>query len=196
MFLYVYLIGKEGRAIDDEKLILKIRRGERNVFQELVTRYGEYIFKVAFSVLKDEKEAEDAAQETFLQVYKSLPDYRSQGFKTWMTRIALNKAIDLKRKRDRRREERWDPIDVELQVTDDRPEIVQEIMDVERNVELRNKIAALPPGHRSIVSSFYLQGKSYEEIASELHVTVKTVESKLYRARAWMREHWKEEELR
>ncbi|MNZ71984.1 ECF RNA polymerase sigma factor SigE [compost metagenome] len=147
-------------------------------------------------MLKDEKEAEDAAQETFLQVYKSLPDYRSQGFKTWMTRIALNKAIDLKRKRDRRREEQWDPVDVDKQVMDESPEIVQEIMEEERSAELRKRIASLPPGHRIIVSSFYLQGKSYEEIASELQVTVKTVESKLYRARAWMREHWKEEELR
>ncbi|MBA9085299.1 RNA polymerase sigma factor (sigma-70 family) [Fontibacillus solani] len=147
-------------------------------------------------MLRDEKEAEDAAQETFLQVYKSLPDYRSQGFKTWMTRIALNKAIDLKRKKDRRREEQWDPIDVDLQVIDEKPEVVQGIIDIEQSEELRNKIAAMPPGHKIIVSSFYLKGKSYEEIASELNVTVKTVESKLYRARAWMREHWKEEEWR
>ncbi|MNZ71254.1 RNA polymerase sigma factor, sigma-70 family [Fontibacillus panacisegetis] len=113
-----------------------------------------------------------------------------------MTRIALNKAIDLKRKKDRRREEQWDPIDVDLQVIDEKPEVVQGIIDIEQSEELRNKIAAMPPGHKIIVSSFYLKGKSYEEIASELNVTVKTVESKLYRARAWMREHWKEEEWR
>lgn len=194
--LYVYLIGKEGRVIEEDKLILKIRRGDRSAFRELVDRYGDYVYKVAYSVLRDEKEAEDAAQETFLQVYKSLPDYRLQGFKTWITRISLNKAIDLKRKRDRRQEEHWDPVEVDTQVSQDEPEMVQELIDDERRVALREKISVLPQGHRAVVSAFYLQGKSYEDIASELQVTVKTVESKLYRARVWMRENWKEEEWR
>lgn len=65
------------------------------MFRWLVQEYGTYIYRVTYSVLHDAKEAEDAAQETFLQIYKSLPEYRSQGLKTWMTRIAVNKAIDL-----------------------------------------------------------------------------------------------------
>ncbi|MNE26304.1 ECF RNA polymerase sigma factor SigE [compost metagenome] len=131
-----------------------------------------------------------------MQVYKSLPGYRSQGFKTWMTRIALNKAIDLKRRRDRRQEEQWDPLNVDLHINNTEPEIVQGLIEHEQKAELRNKIAELPDGHKTVVSAFYLQGKSHEQIARELNVTVKTVESKLYRARVWIREHWKEEEWR
>lgn len=71
----------------------------------LVEQYSQHVFQTAYSVLKNAKEAEDAAQEVFLQVYKSLPEYRSQGFKTWITRICVNKAIDAKRKISRRREE-------------------------------------------------------------------------------------------
>lgn len=194
--LYVYLIGKEGRVIEEEKLIQRIRRGDRSAFRDLVDRYGDYVYRVTYSVLRDEKEAEDAAQETFIQVYKSLPDYRLQGFKTWITRIAINKAIDLKRKRDRRQEENWDPIEVDAHVAQDEPEMLQELIDDERRVALRDKISVLPQGHRVVISAFYLQGKSYEDIAEELQVTVKTVESKLYRARIWMRDNWKEEEWR
>ncbi|GJM73069.1 hypothetical protein HMSSN036_52850 [Paenibacillus macerans] len=109
------------------------------MFRWLVQEYGTYIYRVTYSVLHDAKEAEDAAQETFLQIYKSLPEYRSQGLKTWMTRIAVNKAIDLKRRRDRRKEEQWDPADLaaKLPVQDD--EILLKLMDAERSWELHRK---------------------------------------------------------
>ncbi|MGG6311980.1 RNA polymerase sigma factor [Paenibacillus macerans] len=145
-------------------------------------------------MLHDAKEAEDAAQETFLQIYKSLPEYRSRGLKTWITRIAVNKAIDFKRRRERRKEEQWDPADLELQAPVREDDSLAELLDAERSRELRRKIAKLPSGHRQIVTEFYLEGKSHEQIAAELSVTVKTVESKLYRARAYIREHWPREE--
>lgn len=184
---------EEGRAIDEASFIIRFRQGDRSVFRWLVQEYGTYIYRVTYSVLHDVREAEDAAQETFLQIFKSLPEYRSQGLKTWMTRIAVNKAIDMKRRRDRRKEEQWDPADlaVKLPVQDD--EILLKLMDAERSLELRRKIAELPAGHREIVTEFYLKGKSHEQIAVDLSLAVKTVESRLYRARAYIRRHWTKE---
>lgn len=160
----------------------------------MVQEYGTYVYRVAYSVLHDAKEAEDAAQETFLQIYKSLPEYRSQGLKTWMTRIAVNKSIDFKRKRDRRKEEHWDPADLDLQVSGAEEDQLFGLIDAERSTEVRRRIERLPAGHRQIVTKFYLEGKSHEQIAVELSVAVKTVESRLYRARAYIREHWTREE--
>ncbi|MEF2964303.1 RNA polymerase sigma factor [Paenibacillus sp. M1] len=177
-------------------MIEQMKQGNRAAFREFVTEYGNLVFRAAFSVLHDEKEAEDAAQETFLQVYKSLSTYRSQGIKTWLTRIAVNKAIDIKRRRDRRREEQWDPADVAAKLPAVEDDHLKEMIDDERKSELHQKIAQLPPGHRQVVTAFYIEGKSQEEIATELTQSVKTVESKLYRARAWIREHWKKEEWR
>ncbi len=173
-----------------------MKQGDRAAFREFVNQYGTFVYRAAYSVLHDEKEAEDAAQETFLQVYKSLPTYRSQGVKTWLTRIAINKAIDFKRRRDRRREEQWDPADVEAKLPVMDGDLLKEMLNDERKDELHLKISQLPAGHRQVVTAFYLEGKSHEQIATELAQTVKTVESKLYRARSWIREHWKEEEWR
>ncbi|WP_055107811.1 RNA polymerase sigma factor [Paenibacillus ihumii] len=158
--------------------------------------YGSYVYRVAHSVLHDAKEAEDAAQEIFLQVYKSLPGYRFEGFKTWLTRIAIHKSIDLKRKRERRKEEQWDPAKVLHIAPAQEDGVLQHLMDEERRSQLRARILELPPGHRDIITAFYLEGKSYEDIAAEQSIAVKSVESRLYRARSWIREHWKEEEWR
>lgn len=188
------MLWEEGRVIDETSFIKRFRQGDRSVFPWLVQEYGTYVYRVTYSVLHDAKEAEDAAQETFLQIYKSLPDYRSRGLKTWMTRIAVNKAIDIKRRRDRRKEEQWDPADLDLQAPVQDDDSLFGLIAAEQSRELRRKIANLPAGHRLIVTEFYLEGKSHEQIAAELSVTVKTVESKLYRARAYIREHWPREE--
>lgn len=111
-----------------------------------------------------------------------------------MTRIAVNKSIDIKRKRDRRQEEQWDPADLEMQLPGEVDDHIIGLLEAERNQELREKIERLPEGHRRIVTEFYLEGKSHEQIAQESGVTLKTVESKLYRARAYIRDHWPKEE--
>ncbi|WP_433939279.1 RNA polymerase sigma factor [Paenibacillus lautus] len=192
----VYVFGKEGRVIDAETLIARILQGEQEAFRELVNQYSQHVFHTAYSVLRDAKEAEDASQEVFIQVYKALPQYRSEGFKTWITRIALNKAIDMKRKLSRKPPEQL-PGEHE-EVLDKLPsrdeDVVSLLIHKERSEELREKIEALPDNHRAIITAFYLEEKNYEQIAAELNVTVKTVESKLYRARQWIRKSWKEEE--
>jgi RNA polymerase sigma factor (sigma-70 family) len=160
----------------------------------LVEGYANYVYRVTYSVLQDAKEAEDAAQETFLQVYKSLPQYRSEGFKAWLTRIAMNKAIDMKRKRDRRKEEQWLQMeDIHIGVPEEN-DILSNLIERESQRQLREKISKMPQGHQDIVTAFYFQEKGYEEIAVEQKVAIKTVESRLYRARQWIRTHWKKGE--
>ncbi len=192
----VYVFGKEGRVIDAETLITRILQGDQEAFRELVSHYSQHVFHTAYSVLRDAKEAEDASQEVFIQVYKALPQYRSEGFKTWITRITLNKAIDMKRKLSRKPPEQLPGEHAE--VLDKLPsrdeDVVSLLIHKERREELREKIKQLPDNHRAIITAFYLEEKNYEQIAAELDVTVKTVESKLYRARQWIRKSWKEEE--
>ncbi|MNJ58358.1 RNA polymerase sigma factor SigW [compost metagenome] len=74
--------------------------------------------------------------------------------------------------------------------------MLQQLMDEERRAQLRARILQLPPGHRDIITAFYLEEKSYDDIAAEQSIAVKSVESRLYRARLWIREHWKEEDWR
>ncbi|MEK4106461.1 RNA polymerase sigma factor [Paenibacillus sp. FSL L8-0493] len=192
--LSVYCCGKEGRVIEEELLIKRICQGDEDAFRQFVNTYSQHIYKITYSVLREVKAAEDAAQEAFLQMYKSLPDYRYQGLKSWITRIALNKAIDAKRKRDRLREL---PVDYELvlsQTPSNEEDVLATVVRRDRMNRLSGEINNLPEGHREIMVAYYLENKKYEQIAAENEITLKTVESRLYRARQWMRKHWKEDE--
>jgi RNA polymerase sigma factor (sigma-70 family) len=190
----VYCCGKEGRVIEDEILIQNICNGDSHSFRQFVDKYSQHVYKVTYSVLRDVKEAEDAAQETFLQIYKSLPEYRNQGLKTWISRIALHKAIDAKRRRDRRREQSVDYDNVLSLTPAGDEDVLSGVVRRDREDRLRVEVENLPSVHRDVVIAFYLENKNYEQIAAESGVTLKTVESRLYRARQWIRTHWKEEE--
>jgi RNA polymerase sigma factor (sigma-70 family) len=190
----VYCCGKEGRAIEDELLIRRICEGDEHAFRQFVNKYSQQVYKITYSVLREAKGAEDAAQEAFLQIYKSLPDYRFQGLKTWISRIALHKAIDAKRKRDRQREQ---PVDCETtlsQLCSGEEDILTGLVRRERRENLWNEVQSLPEIHREVIVAYYLEQKNYEQIAAQKGITLKTVESRLYRARQWIRKHWKEDE--
>ncbi len=187
-------VGKGERKIDEERLIDQIRRGDQAAFRMLVQQYGQHVFQTAYSVLKNAKDAEDAAQEVFLQVYKSLPDYRSQGFKTWITRIAVHKAIDAKRRLNRRLEDPMAEGELIEHLPSAEEDVLGQLLRREKKKLLETKLGLLPAQHKEILIQFYIQEKSYDQIAKEQDIAVKTVESRLYRARSWIRTHWKEEE--
>jgi len=189
-------VEKEGRVIDEARLIEQIRQGETSLFRLLVDKYSQHVYHVAYSVLRNDQDAQDAAQEAFIQIYKSLSDYRSEGFKTWITRIAFHKAIDAKRKLSRRIPEEAGGDERLASLPGAEEDILSRLVREERKAFLRERINQLPAQHRDIITAFYLSEKNYEQIAHDAQVAVKTVESRLYRARQWIRNHWKEEEWR
>ncbi|MNB78187.1 ECF RNA polymerase sigma factor SigW [compost metagenome] len=173
-------------------MIRQILQGDHAKFRSIIDSYGRHIYQVTYSVLQQSQDAEDAAQEAFIQIYKSLPLYRSEGFKTWITRIALHKAIDIKRKLNRRKAEVSVPEDGAVQLADHRSDVVRQLLKKEQKELLRHKISSLPDQHRGIIVDFYLNEENYEQIARKSQISVRTVESRLYRARQWIRTHWKE----
>nr|WP_082865697.1 RNA polymerase sigma factor [Paenibacillus crassostreae] len=175
-------------------MIADVLRGDSDAFRYIVDQYSKHIFHTTYSVLRDVKDAEDVAQETFIQIYKSLSQYRSQGFKSWITRIATNKAIDLKRKKTRRGEDNLYPVvDMEL-LPDGEEDPLSRTIRKEKKELFKQKLQTVPDNHRVVLTAFYLEEKNYEQIGQELQVKPKTVESKLYRAREWIRNKWKEED--
>ncbi|WP_308160530.1 MULTISPECIES: sigma-70 family RNA polymerase sigma factor [unclassified Bacillus (in: firmicutes)] len=168
--------------------------GNDHAFRLLLEKYRNDVFRTIFAVLRDQKEAEDAAQEVFMKIYTSLPQYQNQGFKTWMTRIAVNHAIDFKRKQVRRREEVAEDLELQL-VGTPKDSIEKEIMDTDRRRLVRKKLDDLPENYRDVIYGFYIAEKSYQQMAEEQNVQVKTIETKLYRARHWMKKNWKEDDF-
>ncbi|MCR8632276.1 RNA polymerase sigma factor [Paenibacillus radicis (ex Xue et al. 2023)] len=185
---------RRGRTITEEsEWIERIIAGDKQVFRLLMDKYNSYLFHAVYSVLRSTKDAEDVTQEALLKIYASLPQYQHQGLKTWMTRIAVNKAIDHKRALDRKREQLTSDIE-ELLPADAVHTVEEEVLDKQRKQQLRQYLDDIPANYREVVVAYYIEEKSYLEIAAEQGVTLKTVESKLYRAKQWIRRHWKEEE--
>ncbi|MEH6905223.1 RNA polymerase sigma factor [Neobacillus drentensis] len=186
--------GKGERTINEEALIEKVLDGNDHAFRLLVEKYRNDVFRTIFAVLRDQKEAEDAAQEVFMKIYLSLPQYQNQGFKTWITRIAVNQAIDIKRKQARRREEVAEELELPLAgIAKDSVE--KEILETDRRRLVRKKLDELPDNYRDVIYGFYIAEKSYQQMAEEQNVQVKTIEMKLYRARHWMKRNWKEDDF-
>ena len=187
-------IRKGGREISDQVLIQKVKSGNDHAFRLLVEKYRNDLFRTIYAVLRDQKEAEDAAQEVFIKIYTSLPQYEDQGFKTWITRIAVNHAIDVKRKRDRRQEDTLEKVEYDFQESQSES-VEAEIINKERRTLVRKKLNELPANYRNVIYDFYIAEKSYQQMAEEQNVGIKTIETKLYRARLWMKKHWKEDDF-
>jgi RNA polymerase sigma factor (sigma-70 family) len=182
--------------MEGESLLIKESiDGSEKAFAELVNIYKNYVFAIILNFIKDYGEAENVAQEVFIQIYISLPTYDSDNFKAWIGKIAANKSIDwLRRKKSKFREEAVEnTIDlIDSRISDkDSPEM--SAIRKERKEILFKAINNMPEIYRDAIEKFYFQEKTYEVIAGEENVSVKTIASRLYRAKILLKEKWREE---
>lgn len=183
-----------GEGLNDAVLIEKVKNGNDHAFRLLVEKYRNLIFHIVYGILRNEKDAEDAAQEVFIKIYTSLPQYEKQGFKTWISRIAVNHAIDLKRKQVSRRQD----ANIEYEEKSHAPpadSVERLVLQNEKKMLIQQRLDELPSTYKQVVEGFYIEEKTYKELAKQYDVQVKTIEMRLYRARQWMKKHWKEDEF-
>jgi RNA polymerase sigma factor (sigma-70 family) len=171
-----------------------VLEGNDHAFRLLVEKYRNDVFRTVFAVLREQKEAEDAAQEVFMKIYTSLSQYENQGFKTWLTRIAVNHAIDVKRKQARRREDVVDSLEQQVPGTP-KNSVEKEVIAQDQRRLVQTKLNEVPENYREVIYGFYIAEKSYQQMAEEQNVQVKTIETKLYRARNWIKKNWKEDDF-
>lgn len=176
-----------------------MQEGGPEHYGPFVQAYGPYIYRTVFAVLHSPHDAEDVTQEVLLQIYRSLPDCRLDGLKTWITRIAVNRAIDFKRSKARRPEELSDSEAMSEKMHDDAAaampaaELVA-IKQADRR-QVRERVEEMPENYREVINAYYMEDKSYEQIAAETGLERKSVESRLYRARSWMKRRWRKEDF-
>ncbi len=111
-----------------------------------------------------------------------------------MVRIAVNHAIDVKRKKERRREEVMEESGLQL-VTASLDSVEETYIQKELGHHVRRRIDDLPENYRRVVYGYYIEEKSFEVLANEQGINEKSIRVKLHRARNWMREHWKEDDF-
>jgi RNA polymerase sigma factor (sigma-70 family) len=179
-------------VISDEELLQKVLTADQNAFRELVDRYKAYVFAIILNLLPTSSDAEDIAQEVFMQVYRSLPEYRPQNFKAWLGKITLNKTLDWKRSQSKYSHQENLDFDYLADENESRaPDLI--LMQNENKALLQNICRELPPIYGQVIQDYYFESKSYAEIAQRGGTSIKTVESRLYRARALIKNQWKEE---
>lgn len=184
-----------GRGINQDEIIIKeILAGNEHAFRTLIEKYRNYLYHIVYGVLRNQKDAEDVTQEVFVQIYVSLPQYKFQGLKSWMSRIAVNKSIDYKRKMQRRKEHLTDSIE-EVSKLRFENDAEQPLLEKEKQALLHTMLERMPQNYREVMRAFYLEEKTHKQIAAEQGVAEKTVASKLHRARKWIQKHWREEDF-
>jgi RNA polymerase sigma-70 factor (ECF subfamily) len=167
----------------DEEVIARVLAGEVPVFELLMRRHNERVYRTVRSILRDESEAEDAMQAAYLHAYAHLADFEARSqFVTWLTRIAVHEALARRKKLAR-----VEPKELENEPEDRRsPEDAS--IDKERRVLLTRAIDSLPEHYRSVFVLREVQELSVEETARSLELREETVKTRLHRARRMLRQ--------
>ncbi|MBS4026187.1 MAG: sigma-70 family RNA polymerase sigma factor [Clostridia bacterium] len=160
----------------EQVLLKKLKRKEEDAFEEVVNTYANKLFKVCYLILKDEKEAEDVVQETFIKVFKNISSFRGDSsIYTWIYRIALNISRDVIRKR-----QEFLSFKDEWVGEDDVEETVEHSIDREI---LRSSLESLNHIYSECLILYYFEDLSIKEISEVLEESEGTIKSKLSRGR-------------
>lgn len=170
-----------GASIDEATLIVRAGQGDQEAFCQLVERYQGAVFNLAYRMLGDAEEAEDAAQEIFVRLYRQLARYDAERkFSTWVLAIATNYCID----QLRRRRMQFVPLENIIpwaRARDAGPEGAA--LDREAHDEVQLLLRRLPEKYRTVLVLRYWEELSCAEIGSVLNVPEGTVKTQLHRAR-------------
>jgi RNA polymerase sigma-70 factor (ECF subfamily) len=178
----------EGTATDLE-LIRRVKAGEHEPFNELMTRYNRKMYSVVFGLVRSHEDARDLVQETFIRAYENIRRFDEQyRFYTWLYRIGVNLCFTFLKRRKLAPVsiESDDPEAGETELPDTRSAPIAEQSDRQRNIE--RALALLPVEQRLAIELRTYQGMSYAEIAEVMHTSIGTVMSRLSRARDKLRE--------
>jgi RNA polymerase sigma-70 factor, ECF subfamily len=174
-----------------EQLVRAARSGSAAAFAELREIYAQRVYRKLLTITKNREDAEDALQDTFLRAYKALHTFEERSsFSTWVTRIGINSALMILRKRrirsevsfDRPRETEEDFLDFELKDTGPTPEHI--CVHRQRYAHLLRSIRKLQPPLRQVIELQMMDDCSAREIAQALHISEAAAKSRISRARA------------
>jgi RNA polymerase sigma-70 factor (ECF subfamily) len=169
-------------ALPDTELVRRVRAGEHGLFEFLMRRHNQRVYRVARAVVKDESEAEDVMQQAYINAFTHLDQFEERAqFSTWLTRIALHEAFSRRRKMRTDNEELMDTYESPL-ADPERQAYGQELHRV-----LEDAVDALPETYRTVFMLREIEGLSTSETGAGLGLGEEAVKTRLHRARAMVR---------
>jgi RNA polymerase sigma-70 factor (ECF subfamily) len=179
----------QARQLPDEEILQRVKGGQRDFFEILMRRHNQTVYRAIRSILRDEAETEDAMQQTYLSAYLNLAQFGGGArFSTWLVRIAINEALDRKRKQLRLVQVEEAPVGEPPPQTPD-PSASPEDQAAARELGrwLAHAIDELPDLYRTTVMLREVEGMATLEVAEVLGVTEDVIKTRLHRARALLR---------
>jgi len=174
----------------DADAIERVLAGDRDAYRVLMDRHFCAVHRIAFRITGNREDAEDAAQEAFLRAYNKLPGFRrDSSFSTWITRIAMNTAINLVERRNRDLQQHGPRIadsdsamEQTVQVADGLPGPERCLLDHEVTVLRNQALAALTPMERAAFTLRHMEELPIAEIAAALNVPANSAKQAVFRA--------------
>lgn len=174
----------------DEIIIERILSGETELFEILLRRYNQILYRTVRSYLNDEKEIEDVMQETYINAFQKLYQFSNKSlFSTWLIRIGINEALQKNRKLNKARS-RTTILDEEAYLLPDNTSIDQENKFVQKETAgfIERAFEKLPEKYRIVFMLNEVEGMNILEISKCLNISQSNVKIRLYRGRAMMKE--------
>ena len=168
---------------DDQYYINLILEGDSNAFKVIVDRYKDLVYTLTLRMIKNREEAEEVAQDTFIKVYKSLKKFKGESkFSTWIYKIAYHSSLDRikKNKKFQRNVAINEFTEFEVKTIDN---ALDRLEEDERKKALQDCIDLLPNDDGFLLTLFYYEELSLEEIAKIVGLTPNNVKVKLFRSR-------------
>jgi RNA polymerase sigma-70 factor, ECF subfamily len=177
--------------IGDQEVVTRVLAGETMLYEILMRRYNQRIYRVARAILRDDGEAEDVMQDAYVRAYRNLSNFEGRSsFVTWLTRIAVNEALQRRKKVSRMDQIEDDDHIMKLAALGDSPEQSygrQEITSI-----LEKAVAALPEQYRIVFMLREIEEMTTEETAAALELSEENIRIRLHRARLLLRKFLEE----
>ena len=186
--------------MDEQILIERLKQGDEAAFKTVVETWQNMVYNTALGILQNSEDAEDVAQETFVQAFESVRTFKAESkFSTWLYRITVSKALDHLRRKKRKK--RFAYLQ-SLFGTDNRTIIEKPdfhhpgvaLDNKERATVLFKAINQLPENQKIAFTLHKLEGLSYQEISEVMKTSLSSVESLMHRAktnlRKWLEQYY------
>jgi RNA polymerase sigma-70 factor (ECF subfamily) len=175
----------------DLEVVERVKAGDSALYEIIMRRYNQRLYRVARAILRDDAEAEDVMQDTYVQAYQHLDQFAGTAhFSTWLTRIAVHGA--LRRLRLRGRNEQLDDSQYDEEgsmcIAETSPDPEQRAFIAELGQILEEAVLALPDKYRTVVMLRDVEEMTTSETAAALDLTEQNVKVRLHRGRAMMRD--------
>ena len=174
--------------VSDEEAVRRICAGESALFELLMRRHNQRIYRAVRAILRTDDDVEDVMQQAYLNAYQHLGQFAGGAkFSTWLTRIAVNEAIGRKRKGGREAGEGDESIMISL-VESNEPDPERQANNSELRDLLEREVSALPTSFRSVIIMRDVEGLSTTETAEVLGISEDLVKQRLHRARTMLKD--------